>query len=211
MATISEYKDAIVNAINECKSKTKVFDIYCGRTKGKEHYYVEVNDKAVLINGMGVEKGDCLNALTRAVMQCGVGKTATFIDAYHNGRYIKIPRTLRGIDACESFFKVNEFLNAHKCIGLSASDVYIMPQFGKRGIYEDQPQRQTFFSESEDSCADLLKWLVANECEKFTILLKTFVDHEDESASRYYETECYGSRGQYAVIETSNGTTRIVR
>lgn len=158
------------------------------------------------------EKADTLWELGNAAVDAckEIGGVITTID-YQGTDF---PLTFVKMEQSEPFKKLDAKLSKYGDRKLGQYECFAVRQFGKRGQYSDTDCPMYLSQQckrSERICGDILKWITANRKGKNTLKVETIerVDHEDEQYSRYYETECYGSRQVNLVLSVVTPSGKV--
>ena len=185
------------------------FRLWCSQHNGNKCYYMSFGNE-------DSEKVNTLFELGRTLMDVckSLGGELTTMD-YQGADF---PLTFVKMEQSEPFKKLDAKLSKYGDRRLGQYECFAVRQFGKRGQYSDTDSPMYLSQQckrSESICGDILKWITANRKGKNTLKVETIerVDHEDEQYSRYYETECYGSRQVNLVLSvvTPSGKVKASR
>lgn len=107
----------------------------------------------------------------------------------------KIPQTIKVETKHDKFFELQAYLLKYADFNLTKDTLYSVALFGKRGKYNELYEHKKYAYYNNDFCTKVLKWIekhIPNHPIKVTIVIDE--DKSDADYSRYYETECYGSK-----------------
>lgn len=202
------YKEKLKAQIAEQLQEQKGFlrfRLWESRCGGKTTHYLSFghaeSEKADTLWELGSAAVDVCNSL---------GGVVTTMD--YQG--ISFPLTFVKMEQSEPFKKLDGKLSKYGDRKLGQYECFVVRQFGKRGRYSDTDCPMYLSQQckrSEGICGDILKWITANRKGKNTLKVETIerVDHEDEQYSRYYETECYGSRQVNLVLSVVTPSGKV--
>lgn len=196
-------KEQIEDALRENDGFVR-FQLWNSQSGGRTTYYLKFGNHSS-------EKVSTLSELSRTSLDVCKSLGGMLKTAYDG--YCDFPSTLCVVEPSKVFTKLQGVIAKWGDKPLGKYDLYFVRQFGKRGRYEDKTPLFLCqnYKVNERPCNEILEWIKSNRKGKNTLKVETIerVDHEDQDHSRYYETECYGSRQVNLVLSVVTPSGRV--
>lgn len=207
------------NGCEERKRRGECYTLNTMKVMGKEYCFdgllkVEMICKAIK------KKVEISNITTiGSKTYSGKNTVVTMCEQYEGYNFGPVYSTISNVvvinKVSKEFVKLQKYLVKHANFKLTETMCYFVPTFGKRGVYEENPDNRRYFCTEQYAsvCADFLKLIKSTKGTNDTLAVNTVVlnDEEDKEYSMYHETECYGSKRYtiVCVITTPKGKRKL--
>jgi hypothetical protein len=189
----------------------------CGMGKNKKWAYTEikVGDNSYIFKDREINEDYFVYMLNNALDKSKV-KGNVFYDVYGDGYWTPKQTIFKRFEIfakpCKEFKELNKVLVKYGAKEIDDYDVFSVRVCGKRSTWSDVG-KYYYLCHLPNVCLSIIYYIKSNKGRNGIIKseVKSYLNHGDEEdyrVAQYQETEWYGKRGDYLLINIENGKNK---